>query len=125
MQVLIDNQVYFGVKRQTIDGVLMRAVGGICAIWLPLLPLFWILKRAMDSQSGKSKKQKQSFEPPGTTFADVAGVDVVKAELQEAVSCLRDPGKYEKLNAQMPSGVLLTGPPGTGAVPREALGIVH
>jgi hypothetical protein len=44
-----------------------------------------------------------------------AGVDVVKEELQEAVACLRNPSKFEKLNAQMPSGILLTGPPGTGA----------
>jgi ATP-dependent Zn protease len=114
-QVLLDNNVHFGVKRQTLDGALRKLFGGLFSLWLPLLPFFFILKRVIDAQSGKSKKTKQTFDPPSTTFKDVAGVDVVKAELQEAIACLRDPSKYEKLNAQMPSGVLLSGPPGTGA----------
>ena len=45
---------------------------------------------------------------------DVAGVDEVRAELQEVVEFLRHPGRFEKLGARVPSGVLLYGPPGTG-----------
>lgn len=120
-QVLLENNVAFGVKRQTLEGMVGKLAGTMLTLWLPLLPLFFVLKRAVDAQSGKNKKQKQSFEPPDTTFQDVAGVDAVKEELQEAVACLRDPAKFEKLHAHMPSGVLLSGPPGTGAPPWPVL----
>ena len=50
----------------------------------------------------------------GTTFADVAGIDEVKQELQELVDFLREPQKYERLGGMVPKGVLLIGPPGTG-----------
>jgi len=48
------------------------------------------------------------------TFADVAGVDEAKAELQEVVEFLKEPKKYGRLGARVPKGVLLVGPPGTG-----------
>lgn len=44
----------------------------------------------------------------------MAGVDSAKEELREVVACLKDAGRYARLNARMPSGVLLTGAPGTG-----------
>jgi cell division protease FtsH len=50
----------------------------------------------------------------GTTFADVAGVDEAKQELQEVVDFLADGTKYRKIGAKIPKGVLLVGPPGTG-----------
>ncbi|MGF1428555.1 ATP-dependent zinc metalloprotease FtsH [Kitasatospora sp. LaBMicrA B282] len=49
-----------------------------------------------------------------TTFADVAGIDEVKAELTEVVDFLKNPEAYRRLGAKMPGGVLLAGPPGTG-----------
>ena len=49
-----------------------------------------------------------------TTFADVAGIDDVKGEVSEIVDFLRDPGKYRRLGAKIPRGVLLSGPPGSG-----------
>src|SRR5438045_8871895 len=48
------------------------------------------------------------------TWADVAGVDEVRAELQEVVDFLRNPRKFERLGARVPKGILLHGPPGTG-----------
>jgi len=48
------------------------------------------------------------------TFADVAGIDEVRSELEEVVQCLRSPEKFNRLGAYIPRGVLLVGPPGTG-----------
>jgi cell division protease FtsH len=63
---------------------------------------------------GKSKAKIYLETDTKVTFADVAGVDEAKAELQEVVSFLKDPVKHGRLGARMPKGVLLVGPPGTG-----------
>ncbi len=63
---------------------------------------------------GQSRAKLYDAESPPTTFADVAGIDEVKAELLEIVDFLREPQKYERLGGTVPKGVLLVGPPGTG-----------
>ncbi|WEX12085.1 ATP-dependent zinc metalloprotease FtsH [Chelativorans sp. AA-79] len=63
---------------------------------------------------GKSKAKVYVERQTGVTFADVAGVDEAKAELQEIVSFLKDREKYGRLGARIPKGILLVGPPGTG-----------
>ena len=63
---------------------------------------------------GKSKAKVYVETDTKVTFADVAGVDEAKAELQEVVAFLKDPKSYGRLGARMPKGVLLVGPPGTG-----------
>jgi cell division protease FtsH len=63
---------------------------------------------------GKSKAKVYVETDTKTSFADVAGVDEAKAELQEIVAFLKDPRGYGRLGARMPKGVLLVGPPGTG-----------
>ena len=63
---------------------------------------------------GRSKAKLASDNKDKKTFADVAGADEEKEELQEIVEFLRDPRRYTKLGAKIPHGVLLVGPPGTG-----------
>nr|WP_246514104.1 ATP-dependent zinc metalloprotease FtsH [Neoroseomonas soli] len=65
-------------------------------------------------QIGKSKAKVYVEADTGVNFADVAGVDEAKAELQEVVDFLREPDRYGRLGGRMPKGVLLVGPPGTG-----------
>ena len=63
------------------------------------------------------RSQARLYTPdsgPRTTFNDVAGIDEAKADLAEVVDFLKEPGKYQKLGAQIPHGILLVGPPGTG-----------
>jgi len=62
---------------------------------------------------GKAKSA-QVKERPTIRFADVAGIEEAKAEVQEIVDFLRNPKKYQKLGGNLPKGVLLIGPPGTG-----------
>jgi cell division protease FtsH len=63
---------------------------------------------------GQSGARLFDAEKPGATFADVAGIDEVKAELVEIVDFLKQPEKYQKLGGTVPKGVLLIGAPGTG-----------
>jgi len=84
---------------------------------------FFVIRRVLDKQGmgmggfmsvGKSRAKVYVEKDTGVTFADVAGVDEAKAELQEIVAFLKDPQGYGRLGARMPKGVLLVGPPGTG-----------
>jgi len=63
---------------------------------------------------GKLKKSHRIQERPDVRFADVAGIEEAKAEVQEIVDFLRNPKRYRKLGGKLPKGVLLIGPPGTG-----------
>jgi len=63
---------------------------------------------------GKSKAKLFAENETKVTFADIAGIDEAKQELQEEVEFLRNPGKFQKLGGRIPKGVLLVGPPGTG-----------
>ncbi|QBD79917.1 ATP-dependent metallopeptidase FtsH/Yme1/Tma family protein [Ktedonosporobacter rubrisoli] len=88
--------------------------------WVFLIGLFvFFSRRASQGQQGifsfgKSKAKLILEDRPSTTFADVAGVDESKYELQEVVEFLKTPQKFQRLGGKIPRGVLLVGPPGTG-----------
>jgi len=63
---------------------------------------------------GKSKAKLQGEDQIKVTFADVAGVEEAKEEVEELVEFLRNPGKFQKLGGHIPRGVLMLGSPGTG-----------
>ena len=98
--------------------------------WLVLLAFFglmlFVLITRQTNQAGggigvdrathfnRARTKTVNAEGKKITFADVAGADEEKAELQEVVDFLRDPERYLKLGARIPKGILLVGPPGTG-----------
>jgi cell division protease FtsH len=79
----------------------------------------FVIRRFGQSQGGlmsigKSRAKIYVEKDTKVTFADVAGADEAKEELQEIVEFLRNPARYGRLGARVPKGVLLVGPPGTG-----------
>ena len=88
--------------------------------WLLLIGFYLFLFKQMQAGGakafsfGKSKAKLLTGDTPKVTFADVAGADEAKQELQEIIEFLRDPQKFTKLGGRLPKGALLVGPPGTG-----------
>jgi len=110
-------------------GVRIRAerarpgVGGIILNflpWLVLIGFYLFLFKQMQAGGakafsfGKSKAKLLTGDTPKVTFADVAGADEAKQELQEIIEFLKDPQKFTRLGGRLPKGALLVGPPGTG-----------
>ncbi|MBA3779585.1 MAG: ATP-dependent zinc metalloprotease FtsH [Chloroflexi bacterium] len=98
-------------------------IGILLTAFLPVLLigvfLFFMLRQAQGTNNqamsfGKSRARMFLGNKTVVTFADVAGVDESKAELQEVVEFLKYPEKFNSLGARIPRGVLLIGPPGTG-----------
>ncbi len=97
--------------------------GSALITWLPMLlfiGLWFLLFRQLQSGGGKamsfgkSRARLLSENQQHVTFADVAGIEEAKAELEEIVAFLRDPKKFTRLGGRIPKGVLLVGPPGSG-----------
>ncbi len=99
------------------------AFGQLFAYLLPILLLvgFWFfMMRQMQGRGGggmgfgRSKAKLLTQDMHRATFADVAGVEEAKADVEEIVDFLRDPQKFQRLGGKIPKGVLMVGPPGTG-----------
>jgi len=97
--------------------------GNLMLSFLPLVLfgalLFFLFRSARGANSqafqfGKSRARLASGDKPTVTFADVAGIDESKGELQELVEFLKSPQKFLALGARIPRGLLLVGPPGCG-----------
>jgi cell division protease FtsH len=117
------------VERMTAAGVLISAkepgqnmLGLLIAAlpWIAFIALYWFIFRQMQQGGnrafsfGKSKAKLLTGDTPKITFADVAGADEAKVELQEVIEFLKDPQKFTRLGGRLPKGALLVGPPGTG-----------
>ncbi|MES2538450.1 MAG: ATP-dependent zinc metalloprotease FtsH [Pseudomonadota bacterium] len=117
---LVNNDVKFDVKQPEPPSFLSQ----VFISWFPMLLLIgvWVFfMRQMQGGGkggafsfGKSKARMLDEHSNAVTFADVAGCDEAKEEVQELVDFLRDPTKFQKLGGRIPRGVLMVGPPGTG-----------
>jgi len=99
------------------------SLGSALISWLPLILLFVLLFFLFRSSGGirnqvsnfsRSKARLNTGATPTVTFADVAGVEEAKVDLQEVVDFLKNRAKFQAVGARIPKGILLVGPPGTG-----------
>jgi cell division protease FtsH len=118
-KLLDDHNVEINAKPLTQDRSLLATILlGFGPTILLVALFFWLIRRAqpgsMLSQLGRSSARRGEDAEHRVTFADVAGIDEAEDELVEIVDFLKHPGKYSRLGAKIPRGVLLSGQPGTG-----------
>ncbi len=113
------SSVNTSIKDTSVSQAWVSIIGGVLPILVMLVFFFFIFRQAREAGQGifsfgQSKAKLFSKDMPKVTFADVAGVDEAKQELEEVVDFLKHPEKYRALGARTPKGVLLVGPAGTG-----------
>jgi cell division protease FtsH len=107
------------VKDQSTSQLWSNILSTVLPLALTMLFFLFLFRQARGAQDnlfsfGQSKARIWNKDLPKVTFADVAGVDEAKKELEEVVDFLKNPTKYKALGARTPKGVLLVGPSGTG-----------
>ncbi len=107
------------VKDLSIGQLWLGIITNVLPLVLTVLFFLFLFRQARGAQDnlfsfGQSKARIWNKDLPKVTFADVAGVDEAKKELEEVVDFLKNPAKYKALGARTPKGVILVGPSGTG-----------
>src|SRR6202165_2501799 len=120
-KVFADNGYYnFKVDSGSGSNFLLSVIlPNLILFGLMALILLWIFRQTQAGKNkqrsfGRSRARLLAGDKPAITFADVAGVDEAKQELNEIVEFLKFPDKFAAVGARIPKGVLLVGPPGTG-----------
>ncbi|OGG24657.1 cell division protein FtsH [Candidatus Gottesmanbacteria bacterium RIFCSPLOWO2_01_FULL_43_11b] len=113
------NTVEIKVKDLSMAQIWMGIIGNVLPLVLTVVFFLFLFRQARGAQDsvfsfGQSRARVFSKDLPKVTFADVAGVDEAKKELEEVVDFLKNPAKYRALGARTPKGVILIGPSGTG-----------
>jgi len=121
---LVSDLLKYGVKVEAKPEEEQSLLTTIFINWFPLILLIGMMTFFMRQMQGggkggafsfgKSKARMMDESTNIITFADVAGCDEAKEEVQEIVDFLRDPSKFQKLGGRIPKGVLMVGNPGTG-----------
>ncbi|NJK41426.1 MAG: ATP-dependent zinc metalloprotease FtsH [Acaryochloridaceae cyanobacterium SU_2_1] len=119
---LREKNINFEQNHDSGENLFLEILPQLFLILMILVFFVMFLRRAASSSSGpgqilnfgKSKARFQMESETGVTFADVAGIEEAKEELQEVVTFLKQPERFTAVGARIPRGVLLIGPPGTG-----------
>ena len=117
VKLLEDQGVSIQFQSQSGSSWLLTLLGYILPVILVIAFWSWMMRRMQGTNAftfTQSRAKLVTKEYTKVTFKDVAGIDEVLEEVQEIVEYLKNPGKFARLGAKIPKGILLVGPPGTG-----------
>ena len=118
-EALVDAQGVTKQFKSPSSNWFLSIIGLLLPVMLIIGFFVWLQRRAQGQMGnvmsiGRSRAKAYSTDQPSTTFADIAGYEGVKTEINEVVDFLRMPERFREIGARVPKGILLVGPPGTG-----------